>query len=246
MYQSTEEIGQVPLAKREAVFAVDADVPDYLRRHYWWAYIHPWAVKFFDRHWIINLILLGNYTRLRDAALAEFPEPSSHSILQIACAYGDLTIRLAKRVAAGKGKLDIIDILPIQLKNLKWKLPGRSPVRLLQMDSTDLKLPDASYDCVLLFFLLHEQPAYHRAKTLREAARVVKPGGKIVIVDFARPYWWNPLLYLWRPLLALLEPFALDLWHDDILDYLPSSCRSGIVKREALFGGFYQKLIITR
>ena len=246
MYQGIEEIGQLRLAKREAASAVDAGVPDYLSRHYWWAYIHPWAVKFFDHQWIINFILLGNYRRLRDAALAEFPEPSSRSILQIACAYGDLTVRLAKRVAAGKGKLDIVDVLPIQLKNLKWKLPGRSPVRLLQMDSTDLKLPDASYDWVLLFFLLHEQPATHRAKTLCEAARVVKPGGKILIVDFARPRWWNPLLYLWRPLLALLEPFALDLWHDDIADYLPSSCRSGVIRRESYFGGFYQKVVVTR
>jgi hypothetical protein len=30
--------------------------------------------------------------------------------------------------------------------------------------------------------------------------------GKVVIVDYAQPRWWNPLRYLWRPVLALLEP----------------------------------------
>ena len=62
-----------------------------------------------------------------------------------------------------------------------------------------MRLPDASYERVLLFFLLHEQPRRYREWTLREALRVVKPGGKIVIVDYAMPRWWHPLRYLWRP-----------------------------------------------
>ena len=48
------------------------------------------------------------------------------------------------------------------------------------MDSTDLNLPGASYDRILLFFLLHEQPRHCRERTLSEAFRLVKPGGKIV------------------------------------------------------------------
>src|SRR5215813_3062630 len=46
-------------------------VPSYLQEIYWWAYVHPWAVRVFEREWLVNLILLGNYARLRDAALAE-------------------------------------------------------------------------------------------------------------------------------------------------------------------------------
>jgi hypothetical protein len=42
--------------------------------------------------------------------------------------------------------VDVIDVLPIQLKNLRGKLATDAPVRLLEMDSTDLRLPDASYD----------------------------------------------------------------------------------------------------
>lgn len=244
MFQSTDEIGPMQRAKADLLSAEDVGIPDYLRRHYWWAYIHPRGVKFFDRRWIVNLILLGNYHRLRDRALAEFGKAASGYILQLACVYGDLTTQLEERVAAGSGKLDVVDVVPIQLSNLKKKLPAGTRARLLHMDSADLRLPDASYDRVMLFFLLHEQPAGHRARTLSEAFRVVKPGGKILIVDFARPHWWNPLFYLWRPLLALLEPFALDLWWNDIASLLPPSWNK--LRRETFFGGFFQKVVVTR
>jgi ubiquinone/menaquinone biosynthesis C-methylase UbiE len=244
MFQSIDEISPLQPARADLLSADDAGIPLYLRRHYWWAYIHPRGVKFFDRLWIVNLILLGNYNRLRDRALAEFGKAASGNILQLACVYGDLTARLERRVAAGNGKLDVVDVVPIQLSNLEKKLPGCTQVRLLRMDSADLRLPDASYDRVMLFFLLHEQPASHRARTLNEAFRVVKPGGKILIVDFAKPHWWNPLYYLWQPLLALLEPFALDLWWNDIATLLPPSWSK--LRRESFFGGFFQKVVVTR
>ena len=154
----------------------NALVPDYLSTHYWWAYIHPKAVKLFERQWLVNLILWGNYARLRDAALAEMGELLSGRTLQVACAYGDLTNCLSQRATIGGGSIDIVDVLPIQLKNLRGKLPVGAPARLLAMDAIDLKLPDASYDRVLVFFLLHEQPREWRERTLSEVLRVVKPG----------------------------------------------------------------------
>ena len=219
-------------------------VPAYLISHYWWAYVHPNAVKFFERQWLVNLILWGNYSRLRDAALAELGEALPGATLQVACVYGDLTERLCGRAAAGQGRVDVVDVLPIQLDNLRRKLPADAAARLLTMDSTDLRLPAASYDRALVFFLLHEQPRHVRERTLSEVARVVKPGGKIVIVDYARPRWWNPLRYLWGPLLALLEPFALDLWDHEIATWLPGHGMRH--ERRSFFGGLYQKLVLTR
>jgi ubiquinone/menaquinone biosynthesis C-methylase UbiE len=223
-----------------------SEVPDYLTKHYWWAYIHPRAVWLFERRWLVNLILWGNYGCLRDAVLTELGVTLPGATLQVACVYGDLTNRLSARVTAGAGSLDIVDILPIQLKNLGRKLPTHAPTRLLRMDSTSLDLPTASYDRALSFFLLHEQPAPHRERTIQELHRVVKPGGKIVIVDYAKPRWWHPLRYLWRPLLAALEPFALDLWQKDIIHLLPASAIDRRVKRQYFFGGLYQQLVITR
>jgi len=220
-------------------------VPDYLRNHYWWAYIHPNAVKLFERQWLVNLILFGNYVRLRDAALAEMGESLPGTTLQVACVYGDLTNRLSQRAAAGGGSIDIVDVLPIQLKNLRGKLADAAPARLLAMDSKDLKLPDASYDRVIVFFLLHEQPRSWRERTLSEVLRVVKPGGKIVIVDYARPRWWHPLRYLFPFVLPKLEPFALDLWREEITGWLSQS-RATITHQRLFFGGLYQLVVARR
>ncbi len=221
-----------------------AGVPDYLSTHYWWAYIHPKGVKLFERQWLVNLILCGNYVRLRDAALAAMGELLPGTTLQVACVYGDLTKRLSQRAAAGGGSIDIVDVLPVQLKNLRNKLPMGAPARLLVMDAVDLKLPDASYDRVLVFFLLHEQPRQWRERTLSEVYRVVKPGGKVVIVDYARPRWWHPLRYLFPMLLAMLEPFALDLWREELADWL-SDFRATVLHQRRFFGGLYQ-LVVTR
>jgi ubiquinone/menaquinone biosynthesis C-methylase UbiE len=226
--------------------AEDHAVPHYLRAHYWWAYIHPRAVRLFERQWLVNLILWGNYAQLRDAALAELGDSLPGRTLQVACVYGDLTGRLCRQVASGGGAIDIIDVLPIQLGNLRAKLPKDAPARLLAMDSSRMNLPDASYDRALVFFLLHEQPRHYRERTLREVLRVVKPGGKILIVDYAMPRWWHPLRYLWGPLLARLEPFALDLWREEIADLLPPLQAGATLQKQSYFGGLYQKVVVTR
>src|SRR5580658_92969 len=171
-------------------FRDHAGVPHYLNTHYWWAYVHPRAVQFFERQWLTNLILWGNYGRLRDAALGELGERLPGRTLQVACVYGDLTCRLNERVAAGGGTLDVIDVLPVQLDNLRRKLPADAPAQLLRMDSARLEAPDGRYDRAVMFFLLHEQPREDRERTLSEVLRVVRPGGTIVIVDYAQPRWW--------------------------------------------------------
>lgn len=246
--EAMTDIGVVPGASCNGPAAAwsyeNRAVPHYLTAHYWWAYVHPNAVKLFERQWLVNLILWGNYRRLCDSTLAELGSDLTGSTLQVACVYGDLTARLAASIAAADGNLDVVDVLPVQLRNLERKLPPQAPVRLLAMDSARLELPDARYDRALIFFLLHEQPRHYRERTLSELIRVVKPGGKIVIVDYALPRWWHPLRYIWRPLLARLEPFALDMWRQEILGWLPDGTKC--LRRRSYFGGLYQQVVIAR
>jgi ubiquinone/menaquinone biosynthesis C-methylase UbiE len=225
-------------------------VPAYLRLHYWWAYDHPTAVWLFERRWLVNLILWFNYHRLSDAALAALASPGpsgqlSGRTLQIACVYGDLTVRLARAAGDYLGTVDVIDALAIQLANLAAKLPPGAPVTLMMRNAEALALPDACYDRALLFFLLHEQPDDVRRETLREALRVVRPGGNIVVVDYARPAIWHPARYLWLPLLQLLEPFAHDLWERELTHWLPGGGAGHAITRTSFFGGLYQLVSIA-
>jgi len=243
----------IPVAKDELAAALDLPrpvplalgIPHYLRQTYWWAYVHPRAVRLFERDWLVNLILFGNYARLRDAALAEMGTTVTGRTLQVACVYGNLTPKLYERLGAD-AQLHVVDILPIQLRNLRRKLPADQRVALLHGDSSLLGCSDASYDQVLLFFLLHEQPLQVRSSTLAEAVRVVRPGGKIIVVDYHRPVRWHPLRPLMRAVFRRLEPFAMDLWTHQIREFIPDAPQLASWSKETYFGGLYQKLLLVR
>ncbi|WP_412480381.1 rhodoquinone biosynthesis methyltransferase RquA [Azonexus sp. IMCC34839] len=219
------------------------DIPDYLQRVYWWAYLHPNAVRLFEREWLVNLILWGNFARLRDAALAELGEKIDNNVLQIACVYGDFTQRIVSRLS-GEGSLEVVDVAPIQLENLRRKIPAHPAVRLRLQDASALQYPDGHFDSTLLFFLLHEQPEEVRRATLAEAMRVTRPGGKIVIVDYHRPARLHPLNLPMQMVLRTLEPFAMDLWRSDIAAFLPSGVSPEAVSKTHYFGRLYQKVVV--
>jgi ubiquinone/menaquinone biosynthesis C-methylase UbiE len=233
----------LPLAGQPCPAAPPA-IPDYLEKVYWWAYLRPGAVRFFERQWLVNLILWGNYARLRDAALAGLGQCSAGRVLQMACVYGDFSACLAARLGAD-ARLDIIDVAAVQLANLRRKLKADPRIHPGQQDASDLDFADAVFDSTLLFFLLHEQPAAIRAATLAEALRVTRPGGRLIIVDYHRPRAMHPLRHLMWAVLKILEPFAHDLWEREIAAYLPPDLGPVQLEKTTFFGGLYQKVVIT-
>ena len=235
-YAGTASSNSIPEKKSPAI-------PAYLQATYWWAYIHPRGVRVFERQWLVSLILWGNYKRLCDNVLKGYEQQLSGRTLQLACAYGNLTPRLADQVGED-GVLDVIDILPIQLDNLARKLSRTCSVKLHCMDSTGLLFPDKHFDRALIFFLLHEQPLEVRKKTLAEAIRVIRPGGTLTIVDYAGPSFLNPLRYIMAPILFVLEPYARDLWREEITAWLPPQTNITLVDKKRFFGGLYQMITL--
>jgi len=219
-------------------------IPDYLQDTYWWAYLHPKSFYFFEREWVVNLILWGNMKKLTDAVLNEMnPGPNSR-ILQVACVYGDFSNKLAGHLDKSQSRLDLVDVASIQLSNADKKLSGQDNVALHHLDSSNLSFPNASYDETVVFFLLHEQPEEVRRKTIEEAIRVTRPGGKIIFVDYHGPKRSNPMRYVMKPILSWLEPFAMDLWREELPAFMPDSIKPEQLSSEFYFGGLYQKIVL--
>ena len=234
-----------PLTSVATVPHAPVVVPDYLEKTYWWAYTHPNAVRVFERQWLVNLILWGNFSRLRDLALQDMGEVIHGQVLQVACVYGNLTEHIVRRLDP-QAHLSVIDVAPVQIKNLHQKLTDKRQVSILQQDATHMGFADASQDITLVFFLLHEMPVEVRRKTIAEALRVTKPGGKVIFVDYHKPVASSPFRYIMVPILTTLEPFAMDLWNHDITEWLPASVTADQMDKQTYFGGLYQKLVITR
>jgi len=102
-------------------------------------------------------------------------------LLDIGCGTGGLLERLAPRIEEGLGVDASRDMLALARARLAER--GLAHVAVRQADMYRLPLADASFDAVTMQMVLHyaEDPA----AALVEAARVLKPGGRLLIVDLA-------------------------------------------------------------
>jgi ubiquinone/menaquinone biosynthesis C-methylase UbiE len=72
----------------------------------------------------------------------------------------------------------------IQYREGHWLLLQAAPQRL--------NMPSASIDLIHCHYLLHPHSALHRQAILKEAVRVLKPGGKLLLSDFITASIWHP------------------------------------------------------
>ncbi len=223
-------------------------IPEYLARHYWWAYLAPWGVWFFDHRPIINLILFGQYRAILDEVMRCHAAAPAGRTLQLTCAYGALTPTLAASPATGE--LHIMDAAAIQLRAAQRKISrGARPVHFALVNAEALAYCDNSFDTVIIFFLLHELPADARRRAVLEATRVLRPGGCLLLAEYGENRGMHPLHRLApaRWLLEKLEPFLHSFWHGD-LDALLTEALAHNGKRRAarhaveIFRGFYRVL----
>ena len=238
MFDLTPQSG--PVAAGTQAHDLSAPLPDYLERHYWWAYLRPASLRIFDHRAVVNTILWGQYRQLCDAALAEIAPHTT--VLQLACVYGDLSPRLAGHLGPA-GRLDIVDIAPIQIANIRAKLKGMPWASARVADAADAGA--RTYDTVLVFFLLHELPDALKTRVVDAALAQIRPGGQVIFIDYARPAAWHPLRPVMAAVFALLEPFAKMLWQRGIKSFATNATGYDWTP-EALFGGLYQKTIAVR
>ncbi len=117
---------------------------------------------------------------------------TGHSVLDIAGGTGDLAARFADIVGPA-GRVVLADINDSMLKVGRDKLldHGRMDnLEFVQADAQSLPFPDASFDCVTIAFGLRN--VTDKDAALRSMLRVLKPGGRLLVLEFSKPA--NPLL----------------------------------------------------
>ncbi len=215
-------------------------LPAYLEDNYWWAYLRPASLAVFDHTPVVSAILWGCYNRLKRAAFAEIQ--TGQNVLQAACVYGDLSPQLAE-VLGPAGRLDVVDIAPIQAENCRRKLRAFPNARVRIADAA---APGGGpYDAIVCFFLLHELPDDHKRRVVDGLLDSVVPGGKVVFVDYHLPSLFHPMKGPTSVVFDRLEPFAKTLWRREISSFATVAERFNW-RKETYFGGLYQKVVAER
>lgn len=120
--------------------------------------------------------------RERMAALARLAP--GESVLDVGCGTGTLAVA-AKRSVGASGRVTGIDASPemIERATRKARRAGADVAfRLAVVES--LPFPDASFDVVLSTLMMHHLPRATRENAAREIRRVLKPNGRVLVVDF--------------------------------------------------------------
>jgi len=144
-------------------------------------------------------------------------------VLDIAGGTGDLAMAFAKKVGAS-GRVVHTDINEAMLRTGRDRLIDHGLVLpTLVCDAEQLPFADASFDVVSVAFGLRNMT--HKDVALREMARVLKPGGKLLVLEFSKvtPLLQKPYdIYSFKVLPWLGEKIANDA---DSYRYLAESIR---------------------
>jgi ubiquinone/menaquinone biosynthesis C-methylase UbiE len=114
------------------------------------------------------------------------------AVLDVPCGTGELGQRLLEKwpnlCFTG------VDLSAGMLEQARAKM-GASRARWIEADVAQLRLPNQSFDCVICANSFH----YFRApsESLAEIYRVLRPGGRFILVDWCDDYWTCKACGLW-------------------------------------------------
>lgn len=183
------------------------------------------------RYDLLNTLLsLGLHRRWKRFAAACTGLGPGASALDVCCGTGDLAFLLKARVGSG-GRVVGVDFAAPMVEVARERAGRRKGVWFVQGDAEALPLPPEAFDAATVGFGIRNVADLDRA--LRELQRVLRSGGRLVILEFGRPR--NPLF---RALYDLYS-FTVIPWlgrclsrHPDAYLYLPVSIREWPDQRE--------------
>lgn len=153
----------------------------------WWRK-HPSACPYGQRFWVEAPHPLITRERLR----ATLEPEAGERILEIGPGTGYYTLDLGEWIGL-EGALDVFDLQQEMLDHTMGRVAerGLTNVAATRGDATALPFDDDAFDAVVLTAVLGEIPDQRAA--LREVARVLRPGGRLVVGElFGDPHYVSP------------------------------------------------------
>jgi demethylmenaquinone methyltransferase/2-methoxy-6-polyprenyl-1,4-benzoquinol methylase len=143
-----------------------------------------------SRYDVMNDLMSGGLHRLwKSFAVEQSGVRAGSRVLDVAAGSGDLARALAERAGA-RGEVWVTDINREMLGVGRDRLLDAGRVLpIVQCDAECLPFPSRYFDCVTVAFGLRNMT--HKDRALAEMHRVVKPGGRVLVLEFSRI--WAPL-----------------------------------------------------
>ena len=139
-----------------------------------------------------DLMSMGVHRIWKAIAIEHSGVRKGQRVLDIAGGTGDLTQKFSKLVGPS-GQVVLADINDSMLKVGRDKLQDNGisgNVRFVQANAEMLPFPDNHFDCITIAFGLRN--VTDKQKALESMARVLKPGGRLLVLEFSKTK--NPLL----------------------------------------------------
>lgn len=132
-----------------------------------------------------DLMSLGLHRIWKRFAFARSQIQAHHQILDLAGGTGDMAALYAPHLESN-GKVILTDINAAMLREARKRLvdKGLLNVKIMQADAEQLPFQENSFDCVSIAFGLRN--ITDKSKALSEMHRVLKPGGRLVILEFSQ------------------------------------------------------------
>lgn len=143
------------------------------------------AVRYYDL--LAAFLTLGRERALRERIATIARVSPGETVLDVGCGTGSLAVVVKRRVGT-TGSVRGIDASPEMIERARAKAASARVRVAFDVGRADsLPLPDASVNVVLGTLMMHHLPPLARERFAAEIRRVLRPGGRVLIVDFEAP-----------------------------------------------------------